>query len=265
MTRRRSLALAFTTLLAGSATAAMASAAPSGVAVSDILQRYADDYAQDPTLTTPHRFGIRVGEAEWTVDARPAADGRPAVAALRHGFPQTPSYFFTMDAATLSRLDQGEINALTAMGKAHESDASPMDIGTMDGFSPGPDFVGEVLGVAFHFWTRGQPERIPIGGGHTRTVHGAQAVVLYYQPGLRSAWVQLRPGQHANADPSERSNPFPSLFIALRGRAKANIGGREIDLDPSEAIFIPPGTPHDFWNPYDEPAEGILLMFGEGA
>jgi hypothetical protein len=29
--------------------------------------------------------------------------------------------------------------------------------------------------------------------------------------------------------------------------------------------FIPPGVSHEAWNPYDEPAEIILLMFGEGA
>jgi hypothetical protein len=30
-------------------------------------------------------------------------------------------------------------------------------------------------------------------------------------------------------------------------------------------LFVPAGVAHEFWNPYDEPAEGIMLMFGEGA
>jgi mannose-6-phosphate isomerase-like protein (cupin superfamily) len=30
-------------------------------------------------------------------------------------------------------------------------------------------------------------------------------------------------------------------------------------------LFVPAGVTHEFWNPYDEPAEMIVLMIGEGA
>jgi len=248
-------------LAAVAASAARAEADATGT----ILQRYADDYALDPSLAVEHRFGVRVGERWWSVTALPSRDGTPAAVRVTPGQPAEPTYFFTTDEATLARVDRGELNALTAMGKARESDAAPMDIDVMPGFQPGPDFVGDLLGVAFHFWTRGLPERIPYSGDMSRTVHGAQAVVFYYQPGFRSAWFQIRPGQHANADPKDQSNPFPTLFIATRGRAKGKIGGVEVELDHPQAIFVPPGTPHEFWNPYDEPAEGILIMFGDGA
>lgn len=257
---------------------ALAVASPSAPAraesaAAEIFRRFAADYAADPSLTKPVEFGLELrgndgsasGVERWRVSARPATPSAPAAVEVASGFPERPGWYFTLDLATLEKLDRGEWNALTAMGKARESDVAPMDVGVMDGFQPDPGFVPDLLSVSFHFWTRGLPERIPFGAAQTRTLHGAQASILYYQPGFRSAWVQIRPGQHANANPNDQTNPFPTLFVGLTGRAKARIGGVEIELDRGEALFIPAGTAHEFWNPYDEPAEGILLMFGDGA
>jgi mannose-6-phosphate isomerase-like protein (cupin superfamily) len=55
------------------------------------------------------------------------------------------------------------------------------------------------------------------------------------------------------------------MFIGLRGRAVGRIGGVERALGQGQMVFVPPGTAHEFWNPYDEPAEVIVLMFGDGA
>lgn len=234
-------------------------------AVPEILRRFAADFRSDPSWSTQRTFGIQVDGARWHVIAEPASDGREATVELRDGFPAEPCWYFSTDAETLGRLDRGELNALTAMGRARENDPAPMDALTGDGFAPGDGFVGELLATAFHFWTRGLPERVPFGPATTRAVHGAQATIFFYQPGFRSGYIELRPGQHANADPRDQTNPFPSLFVTISGRAKARIGGREIDLVAREAIFIPAGSAHEFWNPYSESAEGILLMFGDGA
>lgn len=32
-----------------------------------------------------------------------------------------------------------------------------------------------------------------------------------------------------------------------------------------DAIFVPPGMKHEFFNQTEEPVEFVLLMFGEGA
>jgi len=232
---------------------------------AEILGDFVRDYAADRSLTSEHRFGVRVDGAWWQVSAKPANGEGGARVDLATGEPTPPTYYFTLDAATLAAIDRGELNSLTAMGKARASDAAPMDIDAQPGFQPGPGFLPEVLDVAFHFWTRGFPERVPFGAEHTRTVHGGQATVFFYQPGFRSAWFQIRPGQHVNAEPRDQTNPFPSLLVATRGRARAKIGGVEIELVEGEALFIPPDTTHELWNPYADPAEGVLLMFGDGA
>lgn len=263
--RRSRTCFCLSILLAAGAIATARAAAAAPDPLEPILRRFADDYAADPSLKAERSFGIQVGEAKWQVTARPASSGRPATVELGKGFPAAPTFFFTTDAATLGKIDRGELNALTAMGKARESDFAPLDVGVMEGYQPGPSFVAELLDTCFHFWTRGFPELIPFGGELTRQVHGAQAVIFFYQPGFRSGWFQVRPGQHVNADPKDQSNPFPTLLVPTKGRAKGKIGGVEISLDAGAAILIPPDTPHEFWNPFDEPAEGVLLMFGDGA
>jgi quercetin dioxygenase-like cupin family protein len=43
------------------------------------------------------------------------------------------------------------------------------------------------------------------------------------------------------------------------------LGGKVYSLEKGVALYIPAGMPHQFWNDEDEPAEGIIIMFGKGA
>ncbi len=140
-----------------------------------------------------------------------------------------------------------------------------MDVSFTTGFQPTEDFLAAFLPLTFHFWTRGFPEKVSFGPAAGREVHGATMVVLYYQKGLRSAWGRIQKGQRVNADPKDQVNPFPTMMIGLRGRAKAKVGGAEMTLEQGQMVFVPAGTAHEAWNPFDEPAEFIILMFGDGA
>jgi quercetin dioxygenase-like cupin family protein len=157
------------------------------------------------------------------------------------------------------------MNALTGAVKAFSTDYAPFDMEAMEGYQPGEDFVAKVVPFMFHFWTKGTPEIIPFGPEYSRNTHGAQATIFFYQPGLRSGWGILYPGQHANEHPKSKSNSFPSLLIFTKGKAVARLNGKDQEIKEGQAIFIPPGMEHEFLNPFDLPAEFILLMFGEGA
>jgi len=36
-------------------------------------------------------------------------------------------------------------------------------------------------------------------------------------------------------------------------------------VQEGQAMLIPAGVTHEFWNPNDQPAEIVLIMFGKGA
>ena len=229
--------------------------------VRDRLQDFVADYAQDPYVTGPQSFGIRIDDRWFTVIATPGQ------AALRDGAPATPTFYFHGDAAAVEAVHNGRWSGLTAMVKEFSTDPAPLDMDVMEGFQPTETFLNDLLGTAFHFWNRGQPEIIPFGRDHTRLTHGANAGVIYYQPGFRSGFFNIRPGQHVNENPASQTNPFPSLFIVTEGWAHARINGRDLIIEEGNAYFVPTGQDHQFWLPDDAAHEvnGFLVMFGEGA
>ena len=235
----------------------------------EILRSYVEDFRSDPAASALLTFGIIIkgdagGEWQVTVGGGKKEDGRYQVE-LSGGLPAKASAVYTLDLGTLRKIDGGEINALTAMGRARSSDPAPMDIEFMEGFQPDADFFARFIPFTFHFWTRGFPETVNFDRKHSREVHGANMVVFYYQQGLRSAWAQIEKGQRVNSDPRDQINPFPTMIIGIRGQAAAKIGGHEVVLQAGQMAFIPAGVSHEAWNPFDEPAEIVLLMFGEGA
>ncbi|RKQ94194.1 cupin domain-containing protein [Maricaulis maris] len=223
----------------------------------EILTRFAADYLEDPTFQADVEFGVLVDGDWWTV-ALNHAEGDYSV---RPGAPASPTFYYTAEAETLAKVDRGEMAALTAMGKAFSTDYAPMDIELMEGAG----FDPIILSMTFHFWTRGTPEIINWREHETREVHGGNAGIIYYQPGFRSGFGYVMPGQHVNADPRSRTNDFPTLIVFTGNRAIARINGIDKEVGDGQMILIPAGMSHEFLNPFDQPAEFLLFMFGDGA
>jgi len=235
-----------------------------------MLQDFVTDYRTDPVAETPVTFGIRVKDAEpseWHVVCEGKQEGATTSGVTLHeGLPSEPALMFVTDLETLTRVHDGTLASLTAMGKAKSSDFAPLDLDAMPGAEPTPEVIDHMIRVSFHFWTRGFPEIIRFGDlANTRQVHGANATLFYYQKGFRSGWFNIAKGQHVNAPKSEQTNPFPSMIIITRGALTAKIGGKEMPLTEGEAVYIAPGVTHEFWNTNEAAAQGVLVMFGDGA
>lgn len=232
----------------------------------EMLRRLAADYAEDPALKQPVTFGIRIGADAWTVTAVPAAQDAVAEVNVAAGPPSAPAFVYVTDPATFARIARGELHALTALAQARASDPAPMRLEIVNGLAMDAAVRETFLSVSFHFFTSGQPEIVPLGPAHALPVHGGEALPIYYGEHLRTSWYGIAPGQHINADPADQVNDFASLFIVMQaGSARARLGGREVPLEDDQAILVPEGMSHEFWNPGDRRATLILIMFGEGA
>ncbi|GJL91718.1 cupin domain-containing protein [Hyphococcus sp.] len=262
-----------TVILAASALALTVAAAPSVKAAEstkklsdfEILKTYAEDFESDPALKEAVTFAVKSGNAFFTVDASPASKNGPANVSVRKGKPAAPAFFYTFDAGYLKKLYAGDLNILTGMAKAFSTDLAPMDIDVMEGYQPTDDFGDTVVPFTFHFWTKGLPEIVPFSADKTRVTHGTNAGIFYYQPGLRSGWFDIRPGDHVNEDEKSRDNPFPSMVILTEGSVTAIIDGARSTFSAGNMMFIPAGVSHEFINEGDKPAFGFLFMFGDGA
>jgi putative sterol carrier protein len=133
-------------------------------------------------------FGIEIrgeGGGEWSIQIGPE---RKVI--VLQGKPEKPTFFFTTDLETLKKIYKGELNAMTAAGRARASESAPLDIKFMEGALPSPEILERILHYAFHFFVMGSPEIVFFGEENSRFVHGGNMVVFYYAKGLRTAWCQ---------------------------------------------------------------------------
>ncbi|NRA58638.1 MAG: cupin domain-containing protein [Phycisphaerales bacterium] len=238
----------------------------------DILQSYVKDFREDRFASDPMLFGITVpGEGAWHVrvtgerDELDRADKPRWGVTLHDGPAPEPTLLYRIEAATLRAIDRGEINALTAQAKMFATDFAPMDAIEMPGYEPTAEEDAKVNPFSFHFWTRGFPEVIPFGDGMTRVAHGADVAVFYYQEGIRTTWLRMKPGVRVRDDAREQAAPFPMLGVTIKGTSRGIVDGAPITLQAGNTVFIPANVMHKWWNEGDEDAEVILIMFGEGA
>jgi len=239
----------------------------SAISIEKMLAEFVNDYGQNDQLPeSPIAFGIQItGEegGKWAV----AIDAKSKdKVTLTKEFPSQPTFYVVTDAVTLRKIFNSEINALTAAGRARMSDKAPLDFELMEGFQPSMDFISDVMvPLVFHFFNRGKPEIIPFGEEYSRIVHGGQAVVFYYQTGLRTAWYKIKPGMFINKDLEDATNPFPTLFIVTKGEGQGRLGDKTMSLREGMTVFIPAGMVHQIWTENAEGLEGIVIMFGKGA
>jgi len=230
-----------------------------------ILQRYGDAWRgrqevafEGPLVIALWVSGAQGGEFNLTLTQK-------AASVVRQGVPAEYDIGFELDVDFLRRLDRGELGALTAMGQARSSDPIPLNPKLGTRFLKREDAALLFRRLSFHFWNREWPEIVPFSETAARQVHGANAAVLVYDQDLRSAWYQLKPGMHINADPREQVNEFPQLIVVTRGQFKARLGGNERTLSEGQAILIPPGMSHEFWAENGQYGEMIWTAFGKGA
>lgn len=231
-----------------------------------IIKSYVEDYKSDQYAADPMLFGIEVPEqGRWTVRITGKQIEEQWEVLLTEGFPTEQTFIYKIEYATLQAIYQGNLNALTAQGKAFSGDYTPMSISYMEGYEPTAEEYDKINPFSFHFWTKGFPEFIPFGEGLTRRAHGSNFVVFYYEKGLRTAWYRVLPEEKVRHDPREQAMPFPIMVVAIKGTTEGEVDGKRVSLPAGNTIFIPPNVQHKWWNETDEPTEAILIMFGEGA
>ena len=229
-----------------------------------ILEEFAEDYAFDPTARDIEiGFDISGERFFLTVDAR---DKKPHAVSLVKGFPDYPIAYWQMDFTTLRRLDAG-MTGETATARARPDDPRLMVLRLMEGFPRylmrrNGEFTNYLNSFKIHFFIKGTPEIVPIGREHAVISHGSGAVGLAYAPRMSSFIVHISPGEISNEEEDLDTNPFDTLFVPIYGRARARIGGNDATLEQGQAMFIPADVEHVFWNDFNEPFAGVMIIYG---
>ncbi len=204
------------------------------------------------------QLDIRPDTGTWHVIAEPG--GRVTVSP---GSDQQPQVILVMTEGTLRTIRSGQMAALTAAAKTAISDPAPLDYRLGPGQSFTPQLYADMLVFLQHFFNLTEPERILLGESHSRKVHGANVVALFYQPGFRSAWYLVQKGEQLN-EPGD-TDPFPQAFVFVSGEGWATIGDTTLSVRANEAYYVPPGSEHIVWTDSEEPLSLLWLAWGEEA
>jgi len=72
--------------------------------------------------------------------------------------------------------------------------------------------------------------------------HGAHPIPILYWNGLRFAWYIVKAGEVINKEKTK--DPWPQMFIILKGKGKATIHDEQFEIKPNTVIYIPRNSVH---------------------
>ncbi|MCW5514749.1 hypothetical protein [Muriicola sp. Z0-33] len=243
----------------------------------EILQSFAESYKTDP-MALSATFGIVVGDDWWYIVSKRKEEGYkvgkkkqytfhnygPNQVGLYKGKPKKPTWYFKFDdAEVLKKIDSKFWTASTASARSTAADKVALDILVMDGYS----FTHKDDGISYqileHFWKKDPVEITRFNRDSSLPSHGAALVSLYTMKDKRIGWFSLGTDEAANDDRNLDKGQVPNLMIFTKGRGKGLFGEGEYDIEPGMSVFIGPYVKHVIYNPYKEPLEGIVVLFGD--
>jgi mannose-6-phosphate isomerase-like protein (cupin superfamily) len=245
--------------------------------INNILSSFAKAYKTDP-MALSVTFGIQVKEDWWHIHANRKQEAYktgkekqytfhnlgPHEVVLHKGQPEEPTWYFKFaDKSVLEKVNDKTWSAGTASMRTFGTDEVALDNGFMNGFQTSPKVEAIIYQVLEHFWKKDNVEIVSFSRDESLPTHGVSAVSLYTMKDKRIAWFSINKEEAANDDPRMDKGQVPNLFIFTKGKGKALFDDKEIEIKAGMSVFIGPYVKHTIFNPYDEPLEGILVLFGD--
>ena len=255
--------------------AATASTQEAERSIAAMLKHFAEDYKTDP-MAIGANFGVKIGEEWWSVRVERKQEAYaknerltfhnagPHQVVLSAGPPETATWYFEIaDKSILDKFYDGRLNAGTASMQSFDSDQVALEIRSMEGYKLDAGAEALMYHTMSHFWVTGILEIVTFGRDKTLPTHGADAAGLYNMKDKRIAWFSIGKDEAANEDPRLQFGQVPNLFIFTKGRGKADFGEGVIDVHEGMSVFAGPYVKNVISNPYDEPLEGIVILYGD--
>lgn len=241
-----------------------------------ILREFAADYRNDP-MAIDMIFGIKLGDAWWTVSVErketPSPNGRlvdhafgPHAVTLTRGMPVTPTWYFEIaDLDVLELIASGKVNAGTASMQSFGSDKVGVETRDMPGFGSTSGDEADLYLALSHFFTKGKPEVTRFGRDTSLETHGAQATALHTMKGFRILYFSIGPEEVVNDDPRLEFGQMPNLFVVTSGTGTLYSDDGPIALEKGMSVFVAQFVKHRLANTGTEPLEGVLVLYGDNS
>lgn len=136
---------------------------------------------------------------------------------------------------------RGEADIFSLTARAKMTDVRPVNFEILTEENAAQIWeVGKVM--LTYLFTPGRVKVKSLAPELAGEAHGAHPIPLVYWDGMRSSWIYLKKGDVLNVE-GER-DPWPQLFVILKGRGRAIIGGEEFDVEPNRVVYVPVNSVH---------------------
>jgi uncharacterized cupin superfamily protein len=72
--------------------------------------------------------------------------------------------------------------------------------------------------------------------------------------------VAMDPGDEMDIEHDEADSGHQELYVVVSGRAGFRLGDEEVEAGPGDAVFVPAGTPHAYWNAQNASTRYLLVL-----
>ena len=146
-----------------------------------------------------------------------------------------------MSSETLNKILEGDSDFGALIGRSKLSDSRPINI-EIKKQEKKPDAIKVLYSLMTLFFTPGKLKAKKLDKQLTGEAHGAHPIPLVYWDGVRYAWYHIKEGETLNE--AGEVDPYPQVFMIIKGEGKAIIGDTQVDLSPSMAVYVPINTVH---------------------
>lgn len=146
----------------------------------------------------------------------------------------------TMESGVFDDVLRGKADFGALIGRSRMTDVRPINFQFLN---PGRlSVLTDSLKAMITFFTPGRVKVKELGGELAGDAHGAHPIPLVYWDGVRLAWYQVRKGEIVNEEGDR--DPYPQVFVILRGRGKIVVDDAELGLRPNTAVYVPINSVH---------------------
>ena len=161
----------------------------------------------------------------------------------------------TMERRVFDEVLRGEADFGALIGRSRMSDVRPINFQFLK--PERASVITDALKAMITFFIPGRVKVKELSGRLAGLAHGAHPIPLVYWDGIRLAWYQVRKGEVVNEE-GER-DPYPQVFIVLKGKGTIFIDETELELRPNTAVYVPINSIHKV--KADEDVEAIWFAW----
>jgi mannose-6-phosphate isomerase-like protein (cupin superfamily) len=167
-----------------------------------------------------------------------------------------PDYKLTMTSINFNKILNKEADFGALIGRSKMTDIRPINIEILN-HEKTETIMSNLYSLMTVFFTPGKIKTKVLHEKYAGEAHGAHPIPLLYWNGVRCAWYLLKKGETANV--AGEKDPYPQLFIPLKGEGMITIGESTFEVELNRAVYIPSNVIHQITAKKD--MEGIWLAW----